>query len=927
MKYKNIIPLLALLFFFSLSYNAYSQQIEAEAAYRNAQYQQSIQPKWCGTEELQHNIDGRPEDVEILNRLYQFRSITTWSVTDGYGDGCTITSCTAISASSCSGSQSGVFRVPVVYTLSTTTGCATSAPSTNKLTEMIDMMNDYYACEGIDIEYYLCDNDPSAPNGIRSGDYGCDYSTASLADIPDVINIYVFSNTGNGTGCNGFAPLPFSVNSDIDVAMSHACYNGFSYSTSVSCATINASLGLGVVLIHEMGHYFGLFHTHDASTPNGGVSDNPNMTSDDCDNGDLIKDTDEDPDWSGGELGVLNCNTGGSTSNCAFNNSGHSNCSPYLNGGSDPNTIDNIMSYNNYSNCRSTLTPCQKTKMLDALLCVRGLQMCCRDVDMEFAGGASDATQEICVDETVPTFTATSDCYTWYDGLGSGATALATNSSTFTPATGTAAGEVDNTTPGTYTYYLGDYNEVNPDCRTTITVIVSADPGDGDSNVDGCVDGTGTVNLTSIDTDLGTNEVVGWWITGGTPISTTVTNQTSMDANLPASAGGTVSGNSPNLVFQSTSGSDYDLPIDCSMLTPAQTYYATPFVSSDFAGFTELTCNGSFNSSPVTVSGSPGAWVTNATVACPPGGRPTPAEFDIEIDVTTYAGTANQLTILFRNAGTCSGTVASSFGNAGVGTYNFDETDFSVGTDPTNGFCIILYDQTLPATNTIVFDVDITITYPAVPAAPFPSVTYTSCVFGTPITIECTPDCMPVPVELISFSGKKEGEMVRLNWETASEENNDYFILEYATNSRDFEHLAKVDGVGTSYAINSYSHLHRQPAEGMNYYRLIQVDLDGVKSVVSNIVAVKYHNDKAVSVRPNPINENVLGLDYTSAQSGTVQLEAYDITGRKILSQKVSVEKGDNYIQLQLPELSNGIYILHTIQNEDVRSTRFVKTR
>ncbi len=437
------------------------QRIEQAATFGQADF--------CGTMQQTENQKS-PKDIDINNRFMQFRNGGTWNLQGSYGGGCT-NDCDLTSVErdplSCSGAGNDIFRIPIVYTLSTTTGCPSTIPTTTELSAQIDIMNDFMICQGIPMEFYECEP-------ARMLDLGCTYNAANVTNVPNVVNIYVFSDTGNGsTGCNGFAFLPTSTNSATTAVMSHNCYNGFVYTQgTLNCA--NPGLGLGIVLIHEMGHYLGLYHTHETGAV---ACDDPNITTDDCTTGDFIKDTDEDPDYSGGEIGCTGCNTGGATPDCAFNNSAVPACDDYLNGVNPPNTINNIMSYNNFSGCRTAYTECQKAKMIDALLCARGPQMCCRDINAEFAGGAADANLEICLGDPAPTFTATSNCYNWYDGLGAAATALATNSSTFTPTLGTGAGQLDNNTPGVYEWYLGDLNEINQDRRTKITVTVIADAG------------------------------------------------------------------------------------------------------------------------------------------------------------------------------------------------------------------------------------------------------------------------------------------------------------------------------------------------------------------------------------------------------------------------------------------------------------------
>ncbi len=80
----------------------------------------------------------------------------------------------------------------------------------------------------------------------------------------------------------------------------------------------------------------------------------------------------------------------------------------------------------------------------------------------------------------------------------------------------------------------------------------------------------------------------------------------------------------------------------------------------------------------------------------------------------------------------------------------------------------------------------------------------------------------PLPIELISFSGESIGHMVELSWQTLTEINNNFFDL-YCNQKL----IGSVSGNGNSNTLNKYSFLHDSPSEGVNYYKLKQVDYNG----------------------------------------------------------------------------------------------------
>ena len=83
-----------------------------------------------------------------------------------------------------------------------------------------------------------------------------------------------------------------------------------------------------------------------------------------------------------------------------------------------------------------------------------------------------------------------------------------------------------------------------------------------------------------------------------------------------------------------------------------------------------------------------------------------------------------------------------------------------------------------------------------------------------------------LPVELVSFTVVSDSCTDYLSWSTASEINNDYFVVEHSTNAVEWKNVASVDGAGNSFIRNEYS-IKLPAGSGENYYRLKQIDFDG----------------------------------------------------------------------------------------------------
>ena len=170
----------------------------------------------------------------------------------------------------------------------------------------------------------------------------------------------------------------------------------------------------------------------------------------------------------------------------------------------------------------------------------------------------------------------------------------------------------------------------------------------------------------------------------------------------------------------------------------------------------------------------------------------------------------------------------------------------------------------------------------------------------------------PVPVTFIAFDGVLQGNAALISWATSMEFNNKEFIVEASSDAVNFTQVASVNGVGTTNSLSNYSVTVTNP---LKYYRLKQVDFDGV-STYSKIIEVSGENINEFSVFPNPFVGNDLYLNYNgSTEVDGVIVKIYD------LNEKVHFEASLNFFgnevsKLQLTEkLNNGIYFV-SIQSQ-----------
>ena len=167
-----------------------------------------------------------------------------------------------------------------------------------------------------------------------------------------------------------------------------------------------------------------------------------------------------------------------------------------------------------------------------------------------------------------------------------------------------------------------------------------------------------------------------------------------------------------------------------------------------------------------------------------------------------------------------------------------------------------------------------------------------------------------LPVELISFSGLCSGEDIELNWKTASEYNSSHFILEH---SRDGFYWSEIDiqeSAGMSTELRDYNFIHEGVVSSSNYYRLLQVDIDGtIKKYNPIVVSCTESTTGQMTVYPNPSSGSFQIIIKNFTELGSAELMLVSATGAKIWDKSIEIGNGINTF-LVSDELEAGVYYL-----------------
>lgn len=181
-----------------------------------------------------------------------------------------------------------------------------------------------------------------------------------------------------------------------------------------------------------------------------------------------------------------------------------------------------------------------------------------------------------------------------------------------------------------------------------------------------------------------------------------------------------------------------------------------------------------------------------------------------------------------------------------------------------------------------------------------------------------------LPVKLISFAAQKQSSSVQLKWATSSEQNNSHFDIERSTDGKVFSSIGRRSGAGNSNVAIDYSFSDYNPAAGINYYRLNQVDLDG-KSTLSNPIVVNMGFEGLAMQVFTSANASELKINITTDQDSKGQFIVYSVSGQKIVEQSLTLTKGYNDFSFSMTDFGSGVYIATYKNGTQIVNRKFVK--
>ncbi len=267
------------------------------------------------------------------------------------------------------------------------------------------------------------------------------------------------------------------------------------------------------------------------------------------------------------------------------------------------------------------------------------------------------------------------------------------------------------------------------------------------------------------------------------------------------------------------------------------------------------------------------------------GKKPHCVQYQWEIDHEVGTGSA-KLKLQWA-----SGTEGSSFapsGNLYIGHWKYPETEED------NGYFDVIMDATYDSDDPSAESVNAFSSFsPFVVASEFTA----------------------LPVNWLDVSATKEDRYVLIKWKTTAESNMRNYEIERRNANGGFDKLGEVNPYNSP-TINNYSFVDTRPNLGANYYRIRQVDKNGMFSY-SRVVQANFGSDLSFHIQ----NYGQQSLGFVGVDNVAI-LKVYDTNGRLLLTKHVTRDSRE-----ALEGFANGSYALTLEEGDRFFSTMFMLSR
>ena len=184
----------------------------------------------------------------------------------------------------------------------------------------------------------------------------------------------------------------------------------------------------------------------------------------------------------------------------------------------------------------------------------------------------------------------------------------------------------------------------------------------------------------------------------------------------------------------------------------------------------------------------------------------------------------------------------------------------------------------------------------------------------------------PAPIAQTVFAGNVRNSDAILTWSTTTKPTNGWYVIERSADERQWREISRQPVAGQRWSPAGSTALDKNAGliAPTLYYRLRQLDTDGT-SHYSRVLSLHFAGATVFKLEAYPVPlQEYLTLDLVTTGTGPVQIDLYDLAGRRMISRQESAAAGASRFQIDVRALATGVYTLRASQG-DQHITRILK--
>lgn len=182
---------------------------------------------------------------------------------------------------------------------------------------------------------------------------------------------------------------------------------------------------------------------------------------------------------------------------------------------------------------------------------------------------------------------------------------------------------------------------------------------------------------------------------------------------------------------------------------------------------------------------------------------------------------------------------------------------------------------------------------------------------------------MVLPVSLLDFDAKRNGNANHLTWTTEQEVNADRFEVEFSEDGKNFNSIGRVKATNQTSGKQTYRYIDNRTTTGVHYYRIRSVDRDS-KFSLSEVRSIRNLGYAALTIFPNPVSNQInLQIDLEKAENAVYFIT--DLSGRRVQTGRLNLNAGANRMPVSCSSIPKGTYILTLQLNNETLVKKITK--